>query len=135
MGPISYYTCCVQCWSIYSTQTGGESKCTIYIAFQFSIWLLKPVVNSGMHSYCICRGPACLQMAQCVCSDPRHCPVGCMLFLRGAYVVVLFSSNVDRVDVDRCIGRCFARHKTVRNSPLNAENQLEWSNAGVPRCL
>ena len=58
-----------------------------------------------------------------------------MLVPRGAYVVVLFSSNVDGVDVDGCIRRCFASHKTVRNSPLNGENQLEWSNADVPRRL
>ena len=49
--------------------------------------------------------------------------------------VVLFSSDVDRVDVDRRIGRCLARHKTVRNSPLDGENQLEWSNADVTRRL
>ena len=40
-----------------------------------------------------------------------------VLFLHGAYFVVLFSSNVDRVDVDQGIGRYFARHKTGRNSP------------------
>ena len=61
-------------------------------------------------------------------------PVIARLILRGAYVV-LFSSNVDGADVDRRIGRCFARHKTARNSPLNGENQLEWSNADVPSCL
>ena len=42
-----------------------------------------------------------------------------MLFLRGAYVVVFFGANVDGVDVDGRIGRCFACHKTVRNAPLN----------------
>ena len=47
----------------------------------------------------------------------------------------LFSSNVDRVDVVRRIGRCFARHETVRNSPLNGGTQLEWSTADVPRRL
>ena len=47
----------------------------------------------------------------------------------------LSSSNVDGVAVDGRIGRCFARHKTVRNSPLNGENQLQWSNADVPRRL
>ena len=57
-----------------------------------------------------------------------------MLVLRGAYVVV-FDFNVDRVDVDRRIGRCFACHKTVTNPPLDGEEQFEWSNADVPRRL
>ena len=39
-----------------------------------------------------------------------------MLLLRGVYVVVLFSSNGYGVDVDGRIGRCFARHKTVRTT-------------------
>ena len=46
---------------------------------------------------------------------------------------MLLSCLVPTIDVDRCIGRCFARHKTVRNCPLNGENQLEWSNADVPK--
>ena len=55
-----------------------------------------------------------------MCSNPRHCSVGCILFLLGAYVV-LFCSNVDGVDVDGRIGHFFARHETVRLSPLNGE--------------
>ena len=43
------------------------------------------------------------------------------------------TSNVDGVDVGRRIGRCFVRHKAVRNSPINGENQLKWSTVDVPR--
>ena len=42
---------------------------------------------------------------RCACSDRCHFSIGCMLFLRGAYVVALFSSNVDRVGIDRRICR------------------------------
>ena len=51
-----------------------------------------------------------------MCSDPRGCSVGRMSFLRAVHVVALFSSDVDRVDVDRRIGRRFARRKTVKES-------------------
>lgn len=37
----------------------------------------------------------------CVCPDPRHCSVGCIVLFRGAYGIVVFSCKVDGVDVDR----------------------------------
>ena len=55
------------------------------------------------------------------------CPWG------GCCCLVYNSSNVDRVSVNRRVGRYLAREKTVRNSPLNGEDQLEWPNAHVPR--
>ena len=90
-------------------------------------------------SVAIYRGPTCSQMAQptcmcALCSAPRHCSGG-FKFIRGAYFVVLHSFNVDGVDGEKRIGRCFARHETVRNSPWNGENQLEWSNSDVHRRL
>ena len=54
-----------------------------------------------------------------------------VLFLCGAYVIVLLSSKVDGVDVDGRIDRCF-EHKAVNAALFNGENQLERSEAGVP---
>ena len=54
------------------------------------------------------------------------------LVLATATVFIYNSSNVDRViSVDRRVGPYFARHKKVRNFPLNGENHL----ADVPRRL
>ena len=72
----------------------------------------------------------------CVCTlTPVIALLVVCCFSVGRMLLSFFSSNLDGVDVAGRIGRCFARRKTVRASPLYGENRLEWSNAGVSRRL
>ena len=66
-----------------------ESKYTIYIVFPFPIWLLTPVVNSGMHSH--------MQGSNMIADGPTNVcaltPVFALLVVRCFYVGrVLFCS-------------------------------------------